>query len=394
MTTFNLFVTAQLHPDILIQAQEHLPQYRAQVQAEKRRIMEYLLTLSGPRILFAERTAAVQRLQAEISRQLDTLHLYRQCCRSLHAAMKAPATDHFYAWLEECWHEVLTALEQHFSECLAPALVPYSYAQQARRHLHFRLRELEVWLDRRQADAVLRDLALRPVRDFIRHTEQQPDFLRLLYLRELTSRLYVLLVIKELPPAHTDRYIHRLLLQANFNAMEYFAYCTGRVRASLKQYDQLGDRLTCLSWYIREVKRMPRKTGRLALDPGGCSIVAQLHAWLEEERIVLRHLHASGSEARRQRHTPAPAQTSLTLPQAALLLRLFVEEGLVRTLPVQQLRRFLETMFRPGMPLDEDTVDNRYRHSGLSTITACKHWLARLTARLQEHENWARTCTD
>ena len=106
----------------------------------------------------------------------------------------------------------------------------------------------------------------------------------------------------------------------------------------------------------------------------------QLLRWLEDEKQYLQELHAASREAR--------ILTNLTLPQLTLLVRLFVDEGIIASTSTEQVLRFVASVLTANQAgaATGDNFEARYHHPALATIQSCKATIARLAARLQEYE--------
>lgn len=409
MTTLNQFVTVQLSPEALVNATDHLQHYREQVRAEKRQITRQLLEISYATLGAAEREAAIQPLQVDIMRLLDTLYYYRISHQAASEGAQTPdELTLFYGEVEDMLQEILIGLEQHFPECLSPDLpLPFSYAVRAREQLWVRLTELEVLLSRQELDGTLQELVFRPVKDFLLNTEERLNFRALAYIRELLSQLYITGTLKMVPPDKFHLQVHSILLHLNFNAIEYYLYCISRLRAWLKGYPHLRGRIACLTWFIKEVKSIPLKGREVALYPSGSPIAGQLYAWMEEERIFLQNVYEESIgqpalfQRRKENEGTADAlaeklQTNLTVSQLALMLRIYIEEGIIKCTSLQQVLFFMTGFMKVRKPgtIGEESFEVKYYNPSLSTITACKSWLSRLTERLNDHEKKMRAYID
>ncbi|WP_343699889.1 hypothetical protein [Chitinophaga sp.] len=396
MSTLNDFVTMQLSPEALANTGGNLQQYREKVRAEKLRITCRLLEISCAPAA-AEKTAFVQGLQMDMVRLLDVLHYYRlsyQSARSMQTG--ADEQMRLYRDVEDMLHEVLIGLEQHFPECLLPELpLPFSYAARARRQLQVRVNELVVLLGELPLDGALLELVLRPVRQFLLNPEERISFRSLAYYRELLSQLYVTGTLRA-DGNELHLQLHAILIHLNFNAIEYYLYCINKLRAWLKGYHHLHDRITGLTWCIKEIRSIPLKNSAAALHAESSPIAAQLYAWLEEERIFLRNVHEEKLQQAAGREAGEKLQTSLTVSQLALMLRIYVEEGIIIRTSLRQVLFFVSGFVKVRRPdtMAEESFEAKYDNPSLSTITACKLWVGRLMERLNDHEKKMRAYVD
>ncbi|AWO02096.1 hypothetical protein DLD77_10515 [Chitinophaga alhagiae] len=396
MRTLIDFVTVQLSPEALVNAGDDLPQYREKVRAEKLRITCRLLEVScGPAA--AGKAAFIQALQMDMVRLLDVLYYYRLSYRSARGPQgTVDGQMQLYRDVEDMLHEILIGLEQHFPECLSPELpLPFSYAARARRQLQVRADELAVLLAELQLDEALLELVLRPVRQFLLNPEGRLSFRSLAYYRELLSQLYMTATL-QVDGNSSHLRLHAILIHLNFNAIEYYLYCINRLRAWLKGYRHLRGRITGLTWCIKEIRSIPVKSGTVALHPGGSPIAAQLYAWLEEERIFLRNVHEENLYRAAGREAGEKLQTSLTVSQLALMLRIYIEEGIIIRASLRQVLFFVSGFVKVRKPdaMVEESFEAKYDNPSLSTITACKLWVGRLMERLNDHEKKMRAYVD
>ncbi len=74
--------------------------------------------------------------------------------------------------------------------------------------------------------------------------------------------------------------VHYLLVHLNFNSVEYFLYCTSRMRKWLKQFTDMQDRVNTLTWCIKEVKAIPMlHNGRASVRAASRSKTSWAHGW-------------------------------------------------------------------------------------------------------------------
>ncbi len=314
MRPFNRFVTVQLAPEMLAHRMNSLPGYLRRAQEEKLRITGRLLGLfSSP--AGAAREAEVRHWQSLCVELLETLQRFRA------SGLASGDIGTFYDSLEEMLYAVLVALEQHFGEHLLPDLaVPRRYAEEARRQLGARLIAAERELKKNGLDPNLLVIVLSPVKQFVDDADTRICFRELSYYRELLSRLLTTAIFEPEPLEYFSLQIHFLLIHLNFNAAEYFLYCTHGVRKWLRGFSDMQSRVNTLTWCIREVRNIP-----LYRDGGVCLVKGfpvkhQLAAWLEEERIFLRALTETTQE-----NAAAPgeekARAFVAVLQAALMAR-------------------------------------------------------------------------
>lgn len=405
MHTLNQFVTGQLNPEALVNDQGRLQFCREQMQAEKKQITHQLLEISYAPADAGEKESVIQSLQLDVVRLLDTLYYYRLSHQSAngHAAGNDDLTI-FYLEVESALQEVLIALEQHFPEYLLPDLpLPFSYAALVRRQMEVRLKELEQLLRSLELDESLIKLMLRPAREFLHNQNDLLSFRALTYLRELMSQLYVTATLEMAQPDKFHLQLHSVLIHLNFNSIEYYLYCINWLRSWLKGYNHLRDRLTFLSWCIKELRSVPLKNRPTGLRLSDCSIAGQLQAWLEEERAFLRSLHEEnlqqhpfGQQHAGGKRLADKLLVNLSVAQFALMLRVYIEEGIIMCNSLPQVMLSLSGIIRTGAAdlLGEENFETKYNNPSLSTITACKLWMSRLTDRLNDYEKRMRAYVD
>lgn len=384
MTPFNQFVTVQLTPEMLSGRRNSLPEYLGRVQEEKLRITGQLLELSSSSAGTACGTA-VRQWQNMCVELLGTLQRFR-------SGMPASVDiETFYDALEEMLHTVLVALEQHFADHLLPELiVPVTYAAQARRQLQPKLKAAERELKKNGLDPGLLEIILSPVKQFTGDADARICFGELIYYRELLSRLLTAACFEPVPAEQFNLQVHFLLIHLNFNAAEYFLYCTHRMRKWLRGFSDMQGRVNTLTWCIREVRNVPLlRDGSVSLVKG-FPIKHQLAAWLEEERIFIRTLIETTQKP--AVYPDEEMRAFAAIPQAALMARVYMEEGIIRSTSVRQLFSTVAGMLQlkktdAGM---EDVFRLRFFNPSLATVMTCKDWLGRMLERLNEYEDKMR----
>lgn len=383
MNLLNHIVTVQLCPQAHTEMSDSFPSSLEQLQTEKNRVTALLLRLSDLPAGNPRRAAAVRFWQRTVARLLEVL-------RSYETAPGPQVYASHYASASQLLLPVMTGLEQHFRDDLAPELLlPHSYARTARSLLMPRMLQADRGMARLGLEAPFRRMVLDPVWSFVERPEETISFGELFFLRDLLTQLLLFTHPGQVSPESARVDIHHLLVSANFNATGYFLYCVEEVRREMYKFSGLRERVKVLRWCIRELKRIPPADRQKGLRPGSFPIRDQLLVWLEEERIFIRHLMA-----------PAPVavedpswSTSLTVPQAALMARVYLEEGLVKTASLQQVFISLADMLHLGKSdaVAEDTFRAKYQNPSLSTITACKQWIVRILDRLNDFESHLRT---
>ncbi|WP_341834623.1 hypothetical protein WJU16_16720 [Chitinophaga pollutisoli] len=387
MTLLNHIITVHLCPQASTEMNEKLPQCLEQLQTEKNRLIALFLRLADLPAGNPRRTAAVRYWQRSVVRLLDVLRGYDDISR----AHKAIATH--YEEATQLMLEIMTSLEQHFRDDLSPELLlPQTYARVARSLLLPRLLKADKGMSLVGIEAPFRRLVLEPAWNFMERPEESITFGELFFLRDLITKLLIFT-----HPAHAGsgdpvRDIHHLLVSLNFNAAGYFVYCVEAVRREMYRYESLRERMKVLAWCTRELKRRQPDSRLRVLRPGGFHIRDQLLVWLQEERIFIRQLMAPARETAEA----ASWSTRLTVPQAALMARVYLEEGLVKTASLQQVFTSLADMLhlRKADAGAEDSFRVKYQHPSLSTVTACKQWIARVLVRLNDYETQLRTGAD
>lgn len=386
MTLLNHIVTVQLCPQSLTEMSGSIAQCLEELQTEKNRVTALLFRLSDLPAGNPRRTAAVRYWQRTVIRLLSVL----RCYESLPGYQ--PLLAHYDSAAMQLL-QVMTGLEQHFRDDLAPELLlPHAYARSARSALLPRMLQADRGMARLALEAPFRRMVLEPVWNFVERPEESISFGELFFLRDLVSSL-LLFVQARMASADTARIdVHHVLVGLNFNAAAYFVYCVDAVRREMYRFASLRERLKVLAWCTRELKRTPPANRQKGLRPGSFPIRDQLLVWLEEERIFIRHLMAPQPEPA----GAAPWTTRLTVPQAALMARVYLEEGLVKTGSLQQVFTSLADMLhlRKADAGEEDAFRSKYQNPSLSTVTACKQWIARVLDRLNDYESQLRTSAD
>ncbi|RPD38105.1 hypothetical protein [Chitinophaga barathri] len=398
MKTFNDFVTVQLSPETLVNNTDNLPAYLSRVQEEKLRITGQLLELSATPCEGQPHAAVIQEWQAMCVNLLEALHRFRFSHRATMAASAEPdKTDVFYGAVEEMLQAVLVGLEQHFRDCLLPDLpLPLSYAARARQQLKPRVNEAERELKKCGLDTDLLALLLEPVKQFIDDADVRLCFRELTYYREMLSQLLTAASFEPVPAEQFNLQVHYLLVHLNFNSVEYFLYCTSRLRKWLKQFSNMQDRINTLTWCIKEIKTIPPFPRSKGFRATGFPIKDQLNAWLEEERIFIRTVMETMTYKTEVSPEEEKMRAFLTIPQAALMARVYMEEGIIRSASIQQIFSTVADMLQlkkmdAGM---EDVFRLKFFNPSLATVMTCKSWLNRVLDRLNDYEDQMRAYID
>lgn len=382
MDKLHQLVVQQLGPRSLQNDANVLAAYLRQIQEQRQLMTRALLDATCSNDGKDEKRIMVRQHQAALTRLLDSIYYYISVHRSTSWQRPQQEPDlimDFYLQVEENLQDVMIGLEQHFSEFMEiDKPLPFSYAVLARKQLALRLKEVD-WLAGAPAlEYALVELIFRPVRELICNANDRITFRELFYHRDLLSQLVQLTTLDLVPVDRFSWQVHSILQHMNFNTPEYYRYCTERIRTKLQQYKKLTDRIACLKWFIREVKGIPSATEGLALHVTQPPVSQQLLRWLEGEQQYLQELHAAGREAR--------ILTNLTLPQLTLLVRLFIDEGIIASTSTTQVLRSVASVLTANQAGAGDNFEARYHHPALATIQSCKATIARLAARLQEYE--------
>ena len=155
------------------------------------------------------------------------------------------------------------------------------------RQLQVRLHELELLFRLSELDEPLGALVLRPFRAFLLSLHGRQCFGPLFYFRELMTQLQITGTLQLEHPVEFQHQVHAILVHFNFNAVEYYIYCIGRLEALLAGCRHLHDKIRFLTGYIRALRRLPLKETP-GLLPALPPIAKQLLAWMTEERIFLQ----------------------------------------------------------------------------------------------------------
>lgn len=384
MDKLHQLIVQQLGPRSLPNDADVLADYLRQVQEQRQLMTRALLDATCSDGGKDDKKVMVRQHQAALTRLLDNIYYYISVHRSTSWQRPQQEPDHimeFYLQVEESLQDVMIGLEQHFSECMEiDKPLPFSYAVLARKQLGMRLKEVD-WLASAPAlEHALVELIFRPVRQLINNPNDRITFRELFYYRDLLSQLVQLTTLDLVPVDRFNWQVHYILQHMNFNTLEYYLYCTEHIRRRLQQYKKLTDRIVCLKWFIREVKGIPARMGEFGLDITQPPVSRQLLRWLEDEKQYLQELHAASKEAR--------ILTNLTLPQLTLLVRLFIDEGIIASTSTGQVLRFVASVLTANQAgaAAGDNFEARYHHPALATIHSCKATVARLAARLQEYE--------
>lgn len=384
MHKLHQLVIQHLSPRSLTDDRDALAAYLKQVQDERQLMTRELLDATHSNDNREDKRIMVRQHQAALTRLLDNIHYYISVHKS--TSWRRPLQDpdirmNFYLDVEENLQDVMIGLEQHFSEFMEiDKPLPFSYAALARKQLGLRLKEVDWLASTPGLDHALVELIFRPVKEFIHNADERVTFRTLFYYRDLLSQLVQLTTLDLVPVERFNWQVHYILLHMNFNTLEYYLYCTERIRTKLKSYDKLSDRIICLKWFIKEAKGIPLKAGGIGLDVTQKPISVQLLNWLEDERQYLQELYAASKEAR--------ILTNLTLPQLTLLVRLFIDEGIIANTSTERVLRFVASVLTANQagPATGDNFEARYHHPALATIQSCKATIARLASRLHEYE--------
>lgn len=384
MDKLHQLVIQHFSPRALPNDADALAAYLKQVQEERQLMTRALLDATYANDNAGNMKIMVRQQQALLTRLLDNIYYYVSVHTSTSWRRRPPETDlkmSFYTNVEETLQDVMIGLEQHFAEYMEmDKPLPFSYAMFAKKQLGLRLKEVDWLTATPEPDQALVELIFRPVREFIHNANERVTFRALFYCRDLLSQLVQLTTPDLVPVEKFNWQVHYILLHMNFNTLEYYLYCTERIRSKLKEYEKLSDRIICLTWFIKEARSVPLRTGDVSLDSTQKPISLQLLNWLEDEKRYLQELFAASREAR--------ILTNLTLPQLTLLVRLFIDEGIIASTSTEQVLRFVSSVLTAHQadPATGDNFEARYHHPALATIQSCKATIARLATRLHEYE--------
>ena len=122
--------------------------------------------------------------------------------------------------------------------------------------------------------------------------------------------------------------LNNLLIILNVNSPEIFKQFIENWVSELDKADSVNEKLRILKLHLKETKQLQEKPG-YALNPTYPDLKAQLSNWLNEEMEYHQLITTDRNTVQMAVESDGKIQTSLSVPELALLFRLFKEDKLI-----------------------------------------------------------------
>ncbi len=246
---------------------------------------------------------------------------------------------HLYTAIES----LLTYIETYFSKYFnLNEKIPESYRQIARQDLSEDTANLKQELNKRSLDTQLVKLVLQPLRSFLSHSREPITFRRLIFLKEFKKEL-VELIEANPEPASLESGIFTSMVYLNFNSTRFSEYCFMRIKEAYSSKDTLSGQIESLAYFFKRANQVSEKPG-FAYIPTLKSLKEQISDWIAEETFFLEKKQQLTLNLSLKRPESDMSNfkllTELSVPQAAYLVRLFIETGLFKNNNIIEVVRF------------------------------------------------------
>jgi hypothetical protein len=237
--------------------------------------------------------------------------------------------------------ELLSFIETWYGQYLGlDERVPVTYLLVTFAELGKRLEKLRVSLLRRIPDKVLSDLVYKALADFPAGSRSKSTFRQVLYQKELIAALEEISRIRGADSLSSA--LNELLIYRNFNCKPYMNYLIDTVQRKVSSHAGLRDKISELMLRQKEFKQMHRKPD-VKFVAGGEDIKKVLGKWFSHELHYLqaRLSFESGMASEGQQFPGlkhyAKTKLALTVDQMALIVRAFVDSGIMPGQSVSQV---------------------------------------------------------
>ena len=194
-------------------------------------------------------------------------------------------------------------------------------------------------------DKVLINIITQTFESFYKENSQKKiTFRRLIYLKKLLITLNQKISVKK--EKVTDQDIIVLLQYFNFNHFRLCNFITEEITNQLNELPTNSLRIEKILWHIKELNQLQTKP-QFALYPQYPTLIFLCLTWLEEE---LYFLQKKEQPALLKNSVPGSEntvlETSLSVSQIALVVRLLVDEGLIKNASYRQLFKMVANTFK------------------------------------------------
>jgi hypothetical protein len=264
--------------------------------------------------------------------------------------------------------EVLGYLERQFPHYLdLSAFIPYRLQVVQGFSLDKQWEGVEQPLQQSSLDKSLLKVvrqSLGTVKDL---TKQPISYQQLHYYRRLLQELERF--VKE--DSLSDESVTALLFRLNFNSPTFTTYLVSQLQDRLEAQETLAERVNLLYYYRKYYRQLPVQKA-YAYQPLDPSVDQTILSWIAEELVYLQEV--GDVPAIEDKERLLRVKTSLSVPQIALLLRLFSEVGIFhkqnKTNIFRRFSRLLATDRKEE--ISHKAIKDRYYHPDRTTITAVK----------------------
>jgi len=224
--------------------------------------------------------------------------------------------------------------------------IPKTYLDMTREELKVRLDNLKTKIGRKVTDKKLIDIVFGTLYKF---TAKEPG--RRVTVREVVYKKELVKGLEEIASLKSENElysaINELLIYRNFNKKTYLNYYTGRIAGRINSYVSVTDKLDQLLLAYKEFNQMHLKPG-VRLNPNYKGIKSVVGNWFAQEINYLEkkfQWDVSPLESRklpeRSKQTDLKIRLSLNSDQIGILLRAFVNSGILEQGSVQAVFKAL-----------------------------------------------------
>jgi hypothetical protein len=281
----------------------------------------------------------VQRCQASVIHFTDALFSYS-------SFPVAPDVQSLYQSLTELFEELLNFIEIHFCNYFnQDTKIPENYRMTSRAEYKTMMASFKRNARRQNINKNLYQIIVDTYEEFYTVTAPKGiTFRRNIYLTKLLSCLVEKSSDRSVENIDTE--IINLLQYFNFNHFRFWNFITAGISDELSNLDNAALKIDKLHWFTKSFNQFQMKP-QYSLFPNICSVKEFCIQWIDEELTFMKTqcepvVLASQSHAR----ITEQIETNLSVPQLAFIIKLLIDEGIIKNSSYRQLSKIAAAHFK------------------------------------------------
>jgi hypothetical protein len=235
--------------------------------------------------------------------------------------------------------DLLHFIWKYYSEyCNKDQKIPEKYKIFIVRDFSMKLENID--LNGENHPSILLNIALMPIKKVIENNRINITFRTTYYLREMLNEI-IQCISDPKKDKEEGRLINRLIF-INYNSIHFINYLVSYFRRELDQINNVTEKIEKLTWYLKTLNQILVKPNCI-FNSKQPEIKEFLIQWILEEISYLeKKLQLAGIPETEQQIIEQNFKivTELSVPQAACLIRLFVEAGVFKNKNKTDLIKF------------------------------------------------------